>query len=88
MKQKENSSIYKADEGCFSVRKKDNFIMGEEIDLGSADSSENYEDEPYNEEERKAFYESIGIPVYREEEKPAPIEKGNNNKKKQRRNKT
>jgi hypothetical protein len=35
--------------------------MGEEIDLGSADSIENYKDEPYTEESYKEFYESIGI---------------------------
>ena len=74
MTQIEQSSNYKAAEGCFIVRKADGFIMGEDIDLGSADSIDNYEDKPYTEEERKAFYESIGIPVPGEEEKPAPIE--------------
>lgn len=37
MIQIENTSIYKANEGCFIVRKADNFIMGENIDLGSLD---------------------------------------------------
>lgn len=60
MKHIENTSIYKADEGCFIVRKEDNFIMGEEIDLGSADSIENYKDEPYTEESYKEFYDGIG----------------------------
>jgi hypothetical protein len=63
MKHIENTSIYKADEGCFIVRKSDNFIMGEDIDLGSADSIENYEDEPYTEESYKEFYESLGMKV-------------------------
>jgi hypothetical protein len=81
MTQIEQSSNYKAAEGCFIVRKSDGFIMGEDIDLGSADSIDNYEDKPYTEEERKAFYESIGIPVPGEEEKPEPIEKGENNNK-------
>ena len=81
MTQIEQSSNYKAAEGCFIVRKVDGFIMGEDIDLGSADSIDNYEDKPYTEEERKAFYEGIGIPVPGEEEKPAPIEKGENNNK-------
>ena len=81
MTQIEQSSNYKAAEGCFIVRKADGFIMGEDIDLGSADSIDNYEDKPYTEEERKAFYESIGISVPGEEEKPAPIEKGENNNK-------
>lgn len=57
----EDNRHYYADEGCFIVRKSDNFIMGEEIDLGSADSIDNYKDEPYTEESYKAFYESIGI---------------------------
>ena len=61
MKHIENTSIYKADEGCFIVRKKDNFIMGEDIDLGSADSIDNYEDKKYTEEEYKEFYKSIGM---------------------------
>ena len=61
MKHIDNTSIYKASEGCFIVRKADSFIMGEEIDLGSADSIDNYEDQPYTEESYKEFYESIGI---------------------------
>jgi len=63
MKHIENTSIYKAEEGCFIVRKSDNFIMGEDIDLGSADSIENYKDEPYTEESYREFYESIGMEV-------------------------
>ena len=63
MKQIENTNIYKADEGCFIVRKSDNFIMGEEIDLGSADSIENYEDQPYTEESYKEFYNNLGIKI-------------------------
>lgn len=81
MTQIEQSSNYKAAEGCFIVRKVDGFIMGEDIDLGSADSIDNYEDKPYTEEERKAFYESIGILVPREEEKLALIEKDKKNNK-------
>lgn len=61
MKHIENTSIYKAEEGCFIVRKADGFIMGENIDLGSADSINNYEDKKYTEEEYKEFYKSIGI---------------------------
>ena len=63
MKHIENTNIYKADEGCFIVRKEDNFIMGEYIDLGSADNIDNYKDEPYTEEEYKEFYKSIGIDI-------------------------
>lgn len=64
-----NENIYKANKGCFIVRIADNFIMGEEIDLGSADSIDNYEDQPYTEESYKEFYESLGIepPKYEEE---------------------
>ena len=55
--------IYKADKGCFIVRIADNFIMGEDIDLGSADSIDNYKDVPYTEESYKEFYESLGIDI-------------------------
>ena len=56
-------TIYRADEGCFIVRKVDNFIMGEDIDLGSTDSIDDYKDEPYTEESYKAFYESLNIEI-------------------------
>ena len=52
---------YTASDGCFIVRKADDFIMGESIDLGSADSIENYEDQPYTEESYEEFYKSIGM---------------------------
>ena len=55
-----NEHFYEADDGCFIVRKEDNFIMGEGIDLGLTDSIDNYEDVPYTEESYKAFYISIG----------------------------
>ena len=55
--------IYQANEGCFIVRKADDFIMGESIDLGSADSIDNYEDRQFTEESYKEFYESIGIDI-------------------------
>lgn len=61
MKHIENTSRYKAEEGCFIVRKADGFIMGEDIDLGSADSIDNYEDKEYTEEEYNEFYKSIGM---------------------------
>lgn len=53
--------LFKADSGCFIVRKEDNFIMGEAIDLGTADSIDNYTDSPYTEESYKEFYLSIGM---------------------------
>lgn len=54
-------TIYKAEEGCFIVRKEDGFIMGESIDLGSTDNIDNYMDEPYTEESYKEFYEKYGV---------------------------
>lgn len=58
-----NDNIYKADEGCFIIRKSDNFIMGESIDLGSSDSIDNYADAPYTEESYKEFYDSIDVMI-------------------------
>ena len=52
---------YAASDGCFIVRKSDGFIMGESIDLGTADSIDNYEDQPYTEESYEEFYKSIGM---------------------------
>lgn len=60
--------LFEADPGCFIVRKEDNFIMGEAIDLGTADSIDNYTDSPYTEESYKEFYLSIGM--------EPPVEKG------------
>ncbi|MBP5687804.1 MAG: hypothetical protein J6X22_04080 [Muribaculaceae bacterium] len=54
---------YQAEKGCFVVRKSDQVIMGEAIDLGSEDSIENYEDQPYTDESYREFYASIGIDV-------------------------
>lgn len=65
---KQNGNIYTAEDGNFIIRKADGFIMGEDIDLGSADSIENYEEKPYTEEEYKAFYESIGTELKDKEE--------------------
>lgn len=63
-----NNTIYQADEGCFIVRKFDKYIMGESIDLGSADTIDNYEDIQYTEESYKEFYESIGVQIHKEEQ--------------------
>lgn len=56
-----SDNIYRANEGCFIIRKSDDFIMGESIDLGSSDSIDDYTDSPYTEESYKEFYESIGV---------------------------
>jgi hypothetical protein len=47
---------YKAEEGCFIVRKNDHFIMGEYICLGGDDTADNYEDYIYTLEEYEEFY--------------------------------
>lgn len=54
-------SRYYAEDGNFIVRKADNFIMGEDIDLGTSDSIENYEEQPYTEDSYNAFYVSLGV---------------------------
>lgn len=61
MKHIENTSIYSAEKGMLIVRKVDQFIMGPDIDLGSADSIDNYEEKAFTKEEIKAFYESVGM---------------------------
>lgn len=55
--------MYRAEQGNFIVKIADNFIMGEEICLGSVDNIDNYKEEPYTEETYKAFYEGLGIEV-------------------------
>lgn len=66
MRQKDN--MYYAEAGNFIVRKSDNFIMGENIDLGSSDSIENYEEQPYTEESYREFYDSFGIDLPSDDE--------------------
>lgn len=60
---KKDERRYKAADGCFIVRKADDFIMGKSISLGSSDNIDNYEDRPYTEESYREFYESIGMEV-------------------------
>lgn len=74
MKHIENSNNYTAEEGCFIIRKKDHFIMGEGICLGSEDSIDNYEDEPYTDESYEAFYKSIGLNPPKSHKAEAPTE--------------
>jgi hypothetical protein len=69
MKHKENTSIHKADDGKLIVRKSDNFIMGDSIDLGSADNIDNYEEREFTEEEINSFYESVGLNIKQREGK-------------------
>ena len=58
---KQEGNIYTAEEGKLIVRKSDDFIMGPDIDLGSADSIDNYEERDFTEEEIKEFYEQVGL---------------------------
>ena len=58
---KQEGRNYYAEKGNFIVRKRDGFIMGEDICLCSVDSIDNYEEQPYTEESYRAFYESIGM---------------------------
>lgn len=60
---KKEGNIYTADKGCFIIRKADGFIMGEDIDLGSSDSIDNYEDRKYTEEEYEQFYKELGVDI-------------------------
>lgn len=57
----QNGNIYTADEGKLIVRIADDFIMGDAIDLGSADSIDNYEEREFTDEEIKAFYKSVDV---------------------------
>ena len=59
MKHEETTSIYTANDGCLIIRKKDGFLMGDCIDLGSADSIDNYMDKEFSKEELDAYYTSI-----------------------------
>ena len=59
MKYKDN--LYKAEEGKLIVRISDDFVMGPEIDLGSADSIENYEERDFSKEEIEQLYKEWGI---------------------------
>ena len=55
------TSFYEADDGKMLVKKSDGSIMGDGIDLGINDTIENYEERAFTDEERAAFWESIGM---------------------------
>jgi len=57
----QDNNIYTADKGKLIVRISDNYIMGDAIDLGSADSIENYEERNFTPEEIENFWESLEI---------------------------
>ena len=54
------TNLYWADDDKMFVRK-DGTIMGDGIDLGPDNSIDNYEERVFTEEERAAFWKSIGL---------------------------
>ena len=62
MKHEEGTNLYLADDGTMFVRKSDGKVMGDGIDLGEADSIDNYEEREFTAEDRATFWESIGMP--------------------------
>lgn len=66
---KQNKNIYTADDGKLIVRKADDFIMGDAIDLGSADSIDNYEERDFSKEEIDAFWQSLGVEINKKNSK-------------------
>lgn len=58
---KQENNIYTAEEGKLIVRTEDDFIMGPDIDLGSEDSIDNYEERDFTQEEINDFYKSVGL---------------------------
>lgn len=61
MKHKDGTSFYEADDGKMFVRKSDGSIMGDGLDLGVADTIDNYEERGFTEEERATFWASLGM---------------------------
>ena len=57
----EKSRIHMADEGKMFVRKSDGHIFGDALQIGQNDTIDNYEEREFTEEERAAFWESVGI---------------------------
>ena len=70
MNMKQQGNIYTAEEGQWIVRLSDNKVMGVSIDLGSADSIENYTERPYTDDEYKAFCQEYGIKPLEDDRKP------------------
>ena len=57
----EKNKIYTADDGKMFIRKSDGKIFGDHVQIGLRGSIANYEEREFTEEERAAFWESIGI---------------------------
>ena len=60
MKHTEGTTHYSADEGKMIERLSDNRLVGDSIYIGVNDSINNYAEREVTEEERAAFFESIG----------------------------
>jgi hypothetical protein len=61
MTHRDGTSLYEADDGKMFVRISDGSIMGDGLDLGVEDTIDNYEERTFTEEERAAFWESVGM---------------------------
>ena len=59
----EDNVNYFAEKGKLILRTEDNFVMGDSICLGDADSIDNYYEDDCNEEGYTAFFASIGEDV-------------------------
>lgn len=57
----EKSRIYTADEGKMFVRVSDGRVFGDALQLGAGDAIGNFEEREFTEEERAAFWASIGM---------------------------
>ena len=57
----EKNKIYTADDGKMFVHKSDGKIFGDHVQISLRGSIANYEEREFTEEERAAFWESIGI---------------------------
>lgn len=66
----QQGNIYTADNGKMIVRKEDNFVMGESIDLGSDDNIKNYTEEAFTEEKIAQLHKEWGT------EQPEPLKRG------------
>ena len=59
-------NIYNAESGKLIVRKDDDYVMGESIDLGSADDISNYEEREFTERTIEEFKKQWGIVSHEE----------------------
>jgi hypothetical protein len=54
-------NLYISDEGKMFVRKADGKVFGDRVQLGWNGSIDNYEERVFTEEERAAFWKSVGM---------------------------